>query len=1332
MASPKNPTTATDTVAPPPIKPPVVDTDIFTPPPKKPRFPHQIFDQPNRPPAIVMGSLAELKKSGPPADRTLLEYFISDPVTCIRELNYAQNNPERVRLRRLIDKYAGDANVSYAWKVAKVQLSNLREKSLILSRKAEVQAQPIPVSAPPIATATQIIPPTTPPAPGSGITAKNAPKIEKWLNDFKPKFYDYLAKNKFETANDIHAFSKQFLSYLSLYRGEVAKFYLDEGVHEMLYTALGPVGNAMRSLYGANIQRKMAWMKNPLNPNAIYYYLNSLPTQAAFKVLYLPVKATWGILARGGAPLITKAIYPEWKYDPDTGPKQIIKQGYFFSPTFKLSQGINALSDGLDKLAGVGKEKTSEDFQLALKRLINAKESKNKTDIKTARQELHQLLNEHDGKFGQAIFKGGLKNLSRRLKKINKDPVSGLFALLIGTLIDLTIGLGLNLARVVTTRVLNFAGKYIPGINTLRATITEFFTSNRLLNTVRIGGTTINSFAKGVFSPTTLSSGYVGYQVGSLLTPNLYFNLYGVPINVGGAIATPIFSGAGAFYQTALNLAKQGILDYQGRLNPVGWAQEIQRLQTILKYPEVDPLEAKTAAADLKNISLKGFRPGPFTRFASWLYEHKFFRLPINGYVVGNLISPLMQHYFGWSPLTTHLVTIGVDFFWQTKAAWGQLFNQVWTKPTWTIFGKTFFTPYWRLFSLENPTSLFTKIYHRWLGFSRFGIPGPTLTFIDKPWLRFLKNSWSKVQIYARNFFNPGFFLGFSLIPLLTPALGAWAFIAGPIIGSAAWLVSTRVAAAIMGQSAAAFMPAFNSLAFAGYFISQIAGLIFFGFNIPIAWTLGWTIGLPLLGTGFQIIASAFGLSVSQVLGTFISGITHGLISAVSATGVIASGLGIWATVTSIATVAGLTVFFAYTIYAGFWIPMMEEYNAQPTSINFSLTSTCNKISDNKYRCCASFNITQDILNVLKYLNLSMDFNGTNLSINLSDPDTVTSASRDNTPLNYSLLSLLTSTNYSVDIPPTDLPVVAGSDMLNRSLFAYLSTPTDQPSTLEDLLDNSNLVNSIIPFLEILQEMAKDKLNPENSPAWTAYYVQGQEELEALLNGQQATLKKLQSQVESGNLTEAEHFLTYQLTNNPVKNPETITCSETDDRCLQYKSAVKGYFDSWPAFINQQLTLVEGLIAHPDPALLIEASASLEENFSQTEQDWKSQQQLVKKLNEIKYQLSDDDANFLADPELNVRNFTNLSEDTKIKLLEIINKYFGGIFNFGRPYYYIPQGTNYNFCAIVDYCLNYLASPPVFANCDPQPQTVCSAISANTELGSYGNAFAKSCTTFTP
>jgi len=1297
---PKNPPTQTSSAAAPPKKPPIVDTEIFTPKPPPDLPPNVRVSPPAQ--AISNRSIYNIN------DDELIAALKDNPEYVLGRLNWQNSNYGRKRLEKILQSHPD------------FQPLINRHAPDFFAPTAQTQSQPAaaPTQKIPLATAEQLtkqeaaIPPKE-----NDITAENAPAIEKWMNGIKPGFYEYLAGKQFDAATSQHMFTNSFLDYLAMYKGGLAGFYLSQGAHELLYSALGPVGDALSSLHQKDLRWKIKWMKNPLNPNALYYYLNVLPEESAFKLLFLPVKATWGILARGGAPLITKATYRE------TGRRGYgeVKTGYFFTPTLKLTQGANILADGLDKLTGIPTndnffrldfskptpfdqyiKKKNHDFTDALNELKKAKTMGQPSRIFGANQKIKSLLRQYDGNFFKQWFKPGFTNLSRRLRQHHNDPISYLLALVGGTIFDVLVGIAANLAKTVASRTLGL----IPGVNVLRARVTEFFTSNRWLNTARIGGATGQAFLKGTFSMTTASSTYAGASIGGWIANTLGLPAYPFQVIGGGIGAT-----FGSIYTTSLKMSYTRI---------PAWVQEYQTFKgaQTWRLDEGGVWGEQGLKENFVNRGRWGFGPGPLSRFANWLYNHPFARLPINGF----LMADLGVKFLHWNPWLAYPGFIAGDYLWQIKGELAQRFTSWFrTTPIYKFYYSKVFLPVNTWFS--------NLIYEPILPEGSIFKLGVEVQRVLRPWA----NSLSK---YFGSFFNPGFFAGFGLIPMMTPVIGVWGYVLGPLAGSATYLLGSRALIAIAkgvgiktiggisiaGKLGLNALPQINAWSWLGMGIGWVLDLIIPGAQ---PWLMPlFTYGLPVVLTfipGLGALVSGLLAGIANYAFVMFDALLGGSALAASMMNLVMAALS-----TTVLTVVALTVFTGFVIYSAFWVPMLAEWRAQPTSTNFSIQTNVTQTGPSKYRLCAKFDVTQNILNINNYLNLTMDFEDSQLTVNLSDPPKVTTASRDNTNLEYMLDWIdpnLAPSHYGLGFPADDPPIVGGFQPM-PTLPAHLSTPSNQKGSVDELMEtNPGLVNSVIPFLGLLQEMAKDKLNPEG---YIAYFVQGQQELQNLLNQQKTVLESLQKKVAAGNLADAKQYLDKQLPNNPVKNPEGISCLETDDRCLQYKSTVKSYFDSWPTFISQKLNFINNLIADPTAAKLAEAAALLEEEFSETEQMWENQKQLVNKLDKIKYKIFVADSEILTDPKIKIYDFANLPEDTRNKLWEILRNYFGEIFSLTTKYYYIPQGTSYGFCADTIYC----ADQPV--NCAPaQPQTVCSSIYALTNIW-IGSAFAKHCATFTP
>ncbi|MBU2052200.1 hypothetical protein KKH13_03295, partial [Patescibacteria group bacterium] len=584
------------------------------------------------------------------------------------------------------------------------------------------------------------------------INETNAQAIKDWLNNLKPKFIEYLAKKtavnqqrlvqsgenmaqayrafmaqEQAAAESAYGFSQHLWNYLTLYRGEIVGHYLDEAAWEVIFSAMGPVGNMMRMAYQKNITWKMAWMKNILNPNAIYYYVNALPAQAAFDVLKYPGRAVFAILEAGGAPLLSKVHVPEWHYDKLQGRwTQEVKQKVVFAPLFRAIQTSHALADHLDKTNGLSYDK---------KRFNSWLEETNNTFTEAYfnhdKNKLKQLLKKYDGN----IFRHALANTASRLRSTERDPLSYLVALIGGLIWDFSLGLILNTLRLGITRAIGV----IPGINALRGQLIKFFTSNSWLQTASMGRVTGSTFLKGTFSTTTASSTYGGAWLGTQIA-----KILGIPALPAQIIGGGLGAIAGSIYTTSLKLANIPAA--------INWTQTYQDLrmaansQTLARAYAQELLDQGYIRGG-RGLLTKGygleplsFRPGPMMNLASWLNRNWLVRLPINGFVLKDiLLRVLPPEFLGVKILGIPLGGIvnwlpAIDYLWQIK---GGLLRTL-TQPSFKLFGKTFVTPYYRFLSLQNPSSFLSKVAQslrfQWLKIG-YGEPAGFL-YQERPWLK--------------------------------------------------------------------------------------------------------------------------------------------------------------------------------------------------------------------------------------------------------------------------------------------------------------------------------------------------------------------------------------------------------------------------------------------------------------------------------------------------------------------------------------------------------------------------------------------------------------------
>ncbi|MBU2052330.1 hypothetical protein KKH13_03960, partial [Patescibacteria group bacterium] len=584
-----------------------------------------------------------------------------------------------------------------------------------------------------------------------------------------------------------------------------------------------------------------------------------------------------------------------------------------------------------------------------------------------------------------------------------------------------------------------------------------------------------------------------------------------------------------------------------------------------------------------------------------------------------------------------------------------------------------------------------------------YGEPAGFL-YQERPWLKginqFLNNIsrvFKAAQPYAQNFFNPGFFFGFGLVPILTPSMGFWAYVAGPTLGSAGWLASTRIAAAILPKglmSPATFMAKFNALGWSGYFIGQVTGWIFFGWNVPLWYTAAWTFGVPMFGLGlnlsFSMIANALGMTVSSLV--------QGLLG--PAYGAFAGAMAIGSTIAAVLSIASLTIFTGFVIYAGFWVPMIEESKAGQQSSNFYISNNCTQTGTNQYNCCSNFNLTENVLNSRNFLDHNTDFAKTDLTVDLNDPEATTDAFRGIALIYTTFVpQWVNGTNYSLVIPPGN--IVGGAQPYPHDLYAFLPTPTDQAQTLKELMQqNQSVVYSMKPFFDILTALAKEHQpclpNPKVPCSQDSQLIAEYKAQLALMKKQKELVDDLIPPIEDGKLDKA---LSVAMGYDP--------CPDPNQPCPEEKQGLK-------TTVNRYVSAIKLYLSQTDPDLT-SFLAQLEQELKGLEQQIDLLPGIINQMEEIQKDMADADAAIILDPNFSFYNFSD-------EVWRLLNTYFSDAFNTKNNFYFIPQGTNYQVCVDTQY------TGPIPAS----PQTVCSTISYTPSVWGPNTAFAKACTTFTP
>lgn len=1245
-------------------------------------------------------------------DTEFLTYFKQFPDKIAKEL---LGNPEQLdRFWQLLSTRApSDQGLIKAFD--KVQNILGKIPPVIQPQPAPAPAPASATAAPPTLTAAQIVPPQAQPAKAKPIGPDNAKPLEDWLNGIKPGFHKYLADmdaNPKETGEKLGAatarrgYTENFLQYFAMYRSQLGSILAELAKDSILEGALGPLGDLWHHYSEWDMQRKVRWMKNPLNANAFYYWFNSLPTQEAFKVAFIPLKAVWGIFSHTSGGLFTKAVYQSVErnaFSPDYG-KEIIKESYFFRPLLRFSEGALKLANNLDRaLAEPSPEIINKDFnevlnnlQLAKKQHLSSRTSGTAAALKTAKRNLKNQLNQRDGSFLHSWSRPIRRNLRRRLHRVSQDPLNGLLMLLMGTIVDFTIGSVVNFVRAAISKAIN----QIPGLNTLRAQINEFFTSKgwfKFTNTFRVGGATIGSFGKALVSPTSFSSGYVGASAGGWVANSL-----GLPVLPGQIIGGGIGYGFGAFYKTSLNLAYEGLYNYRGQIMPVGWTQQYDTMLARATDPMLSIQEQNYWRGQLESNYYRidsrftNLRPGPITRFGNWLYNHPYARLPINGWVIGDLAAKA----FGWNPWVSRIGFAAADYIWQVRV------------PLMQAFGNWYFTTPVGQWTLRTIGTVRNWVFYRLTpGALSFAGEGPMQMSLRPGW-QWAQNQWAKIEPGVSNFLNPGFFLGIGLAPWLSGFMPApMAYFVGSVGGSLAWTYGGRLLANALGIP----FEALNVSGTIGWIFGSLAqlALSLLGFTQP------WVSWLPTIGTGLGVLV--------PMLPTIIPSLGPIFGSFAAALGIDAAAMAIAATISSIALVAGLTVFFAYTIYAGFWVPMIEKANAGPESSSFAINSECQIKGINVYYCCSAFSLKENVLNALSYLQYETDIGGTDLTVDLADPAQTTDAWRDSTQLQYE------PGGFSVFGPMNAVPTtklytntnntstVNGAGTTGTSdIEILLSVPTDQPQTLFELMQQyQSVAYSMQPFFDILTQLAQEyKPCPPPAPHappcnQTSQLIEQYQDQLKILKEQKKLLEALIAKVETGNLDD-----TWNTANSYLDQMGGDPCPTGSD-CPEDKQRAKRLYDSWQAVVNRLLTTIDRYRQQADP--------DLQPLLDSLNQELKAVQQQLDLLPGIIDQMQaargkiDSQAEADAILNTNFANFFYLTEEEQKAAWELLQEYFPNVFN-DVLYSFIPRGTNYKVC------INMAYTGPTPA----KPQTVCSSISYSPSVWGGNTAYAKTCTTFTP
>lgn len=1205
-------------------------------------------------------------------DDELIGQFIKSPLATAKEL--LKHPEQKQRLWQIMERNPANKALAAAYKHVEQILGPVGAAPAAQPQPtASAAAKEIPEYKP-----TETV--TEKPAKKNEIGPGNAKQIEEKLNGLKSYIYDYFSKSSGSTiraAYGSQAFTHNLLQSLSLYRGELAHFYLAEGAWEMIFSALGPIGDLMRKGYGKKIQWQMDWMKNPLNANAVYYYLNSLPTQKAFEVAFIPLKGAFGILARGGAPLISQATYND--------SKGITHKEFVFTPFLRATQFADKAADSLDRQSGVPTdsffgqyerfiEQKHKDFSEALKELDHAKEMGQPSRLfgakRNAQQKSREVFNKYDGGFWQQVLRPGRVNMARRLREHHRDPISYLLAIVGGAIWDFIATLTIRPLLTLATRLVNL----VPGVSVLRARLTQFLTSNKWLGTAEMGTLTGRSIFSGIFSPTTVSAGYLGYH----LFPDS---------PIAQAILTPTFAGAGAYYNVAVKLANlEKTMLRTGRIGPIGWYREF----------EAAKLAGNDAFLQQKYFKSWLGRPGPLLKFSNFLYENRWLRLPINGWALQALLSQLPAEF-----LASKFLGLPVGFWINSLP----VLNYLWQIKGWLAEGFTEWFSHTQLGNLISEISLSVKSWAFNLAWEptawESSLIGKTVTSWGlRPWA----NTLSK---YFGSFFNPGFFAGIGLIqPLIAagmnPILAAFF---GPIAGSSAFLLGSRVLAAFAGKNLN-FIPQINQWAWLGTAIGWGLDLIIPGNQF---WLIpAFTYGLPVVMTFFpglaKWFAGAFG-SIGLFLESFVFGLAHGLgISAFA----VAQAMALWSTVAAIASVAVLTIFFAYTVYASFWVPMQQYLHAGPESACFNLQTSATITAGGSAKVCSKFEVKQPGL-LTEYGYLENNINVIYLDIDDDYPqNSITKANRNAPGENLDLKfdkEYVISPHNSPTFDRTKYAIYNSLCYQNPttglcqdlSVDTFLSTYTSYetgPMTLFDLQKEFpqfyGLRQISDGYVDLLNQINDDRTDGNDDEDTEAKLDASLDVIDKIIDKQNNIVKLLNSAQNQNDLGAIkgkinEAYALAEAESKKENNPFTgqyadfeaflPSCGHAEDTCRE----IYGVYQSYSSFFQSQFYSLGSLKRLADnPATdLTELKAAVKIAHQQADYDLQNLKMQKQSLKETKDSVNDlyNDRGFWNDWLPILTNLTGVDVSQVQAMLLTAFKDF-----FTKKFYFTPGGTVYEVC----------------------------------------------------
>lgn len=968
------------------------------------------------------------------------------------------------------------------------------------------------------------------------------------------------------------------------------------------------------------------------------------------------------------------------------------------------------------------------------------------------------------GNFLRGTTRGSLIKLSRNLRRTDRDPFSYLGLLIGGILFDLAAGFALNTVRYGLSRVIN----RIPGVNLARAHITKAIHQSPAATTVRIGAGNLKHALKAPFSLNVAASTYWGYQLGDTLFPGLSTKQIPIPFTFKGAINLPfpvnpvgvafgaVTGGLGTFYQTALLNIIEGIpltdLNYGSIITMPGlgavpaqvhWyntqiygnAPQYRRLFGIgpksqLIYSPTDLIEAETIAVEgysafepiktnirhfQKPVWRKLFGPGPkatpLTRFTAFLYKSPYLRGITNGLLRGSFISSLLLRFLPQSLLSQTIAGIPlqtliqsypfINALWQIRAPF---FADLALSLSRTTLGQSGLKNYARFHNsiinlMYQPDKLFRMRSRLFRGLE-FLQPRDALKHA-RPWLT-----------YARNIFNPGFFLGLLAIPIITP-LGLPAF-AAPVIGMASWWGAHQ----ILNIIRPIHLSRFSALGYTGLILGSLVqlGLSLLGISLPISpllWYSLWGLLTPLVIHLVLPFIETFG---ALLLKTSLSFLGNFLISF--------AGLGIDLVAAAAAAIGGITfILIAAGIvviitFSAFFVSLQGDLTAGPQSTHLNLQTT---VTDKQV--CSDFTITQPIL--LKeskiqqpHIRYEALISPTRLKI---DRDSLTasrnSQSLDRLPdqisINCRLNSSLTNTQYVALCWPFYSSV---SGRASHRFAAALSAP-EGPADYFALVSNySELAPIAQVYIDFIPRLQQHHLNRQ-------YLVKEYEaQLDVIKNNKNSQIKTLESITDYLEDTQSADSLESQLSylntaletisQNPFQNlinnlpnygplPEDTYDIETlcltpwdteendsissDQACLQHIDNLIDIYQAWDQPFSQVKWSINSLIDQSEKI----------STLSPTDPEYDT---LVDQFN-LNLSAALDDINYLSSILKEQFKYIkdellkgiddlyfvpgSLPENLQISDPEV-QEFLKNFDFFQKQYYFIPQGTDYQICYDVE------------------------------------------------